>query len=155
MRRPYAKHGLNTLKRAAKELGERAIDGRTAIGKTLRRWRSDLITDLGGPGVVSTQQVAIVDLAVKTKLLVDSIDAWLFAQHTLVNARKRTLLPVILQRQQLADSLARYLNQLGLEKRRARVPDLHEYLRARRHGDRDPNSGSIASHLPRVPADPS
>lgn len=151
MRRTYSKHGLNTLKRAAKELGARTIDGRTAVGKTLRRWRSDLIADLGGPNVVSTQQVAIVDLSVKTKLLVDSIDAWLFAQHTLVNARTRTLLPVILQRQQLADSLARYLNQLGLEKRLGRVPDLHGYLLARRHGDRDPSPGSI----PRTPADPS
>src|SRR5262252_667555 len=99
MTRTYAKHGLNTLKRAAKELGERIIDGRTTVGKTLRQWRADLIADLGGPHAVSTQQLAIVDLAVKTKLLIDSIDAWLFSQPTLVNARRRTLLPVVLQRQ--------------------------------------------------------
>jgi hypothetical protein len=143
MTRTYVKHGLNTLKKAAKELGERAIDGRTAVGKTLRHWRADLIEDLGGPLVASTQQLAIVDLAVKTKLLVDSIDAWLFAQPTLVNSRRRTLLPVVLQRQQLADSLARYLNQLGLEKRTRNVPDLHDYLQARRHGNDDPRSASI------------
>jgi hypothetical protein len=140
MTRAYVKHGLNTLKRAAKELGERAIDGRTAVGKTLRQWRADLIEDLGGPAVASTQQLAIVDLAVKTKLLIDSIDAWLFAQPTLVNSRRRTLLPVVLQRQQLADSLARYLNQLGLERRIQKVPDIQDYLQARRHGSVDPST---------------
>src|SRR5262245_25095470 len=143
MRRTYMKHGLNTLKRAAKELGERAIDGRTSVGKTLRQSRVDLIEDLGGPHVASTQQLAIVDLAVKTKLLVDSIDAWLFAQPTLVNSRRRTLFPVVLQRQQLADSLAKYLNQLGLERRNSKAPDLHDYLEARSQGNNDPRTASV------------
>jgi hypothetical protein len=34
----------------------------------------------------------------------------------------------VLQRQQLADALARYMNQLGLEKRVQSVPDLQTYL---------------------------
>jgi hypothetical protein len=59
----------------------------------------------------------------------DSIDAWLLTQPTLVNVRKRTLIPVVLQRQTLADGLARYLSQLGLE-RRHKVKTLHEILNA-------------------------
>jgi hypothetical protein len=35
---------------------------------------------------------------------------------------------VVLQRQQLADALARYMNQLGLERRAREVPTLGEYL---------------------------
>jgi hypothetical protein len=73
----HSLHGLHTLKRAVKELGRRAIDGRTALGKALTRWRQELIADLGGPDVVSTQQLALVDLAVTTKLLIESVDAWL------------------------------------------------------------------------------
>jgi hypothetical protein len=76
-----------------------------------------LIEDLGGPDEISTQRSALIDLAVKSKLLLDSIDAWLLTQPSLVNARKRTLIPVVLQRQTLADGLARYLSQLGLERR--------------------------------------
>jgi hypothetical protein len=48
-----------------------------------------------------------------------------------VNSRKRTLLPVVRERQALADSLARYLAQLGLERRTKPVPSSDDYLRQR------------------------
>ncbi len=126
--RTYSKHGLTRLKVAVKDLGGRVIDGRTALGKSLARWRAGLLQDLGGSEVVSIQELAVVDLAVRTKLLLDSVDAWLLTQPSLVNARKRALLPVVLQRQQLADALARYMAQLGL-KRRAKTLDLAQALR--------------------------
>jgi hypothetical protein len=107
-------HGLTTLKRAVNGLGNRLIDRRTATGKALAKWRADLIHDLGGD--VSTQQSAIIDLAVKSKLLLDSIDVWLLTQPSLINMRKRSLLPVVVQRQQLADGLVRYLTTLGLNR---------------------------------------
>jgi hypothetical protein len=122
---PSTKHGLTILKRAVNGLGNRVIDKRTATVKALRKWRTDLERDLGGD--ISTQQGAIVDLAVKSKLLLDSIDVWLLTQPSLVNKRKKTLLPVVLQRQQLADGLARYLSMLGLE-RKTRTKTLQEIL---------------------------
>jgi hypothetical protein len=57
----------------------------------LRKWRADIIKDLGGAEHISTQQHALVDLAFKSKLPLDSIDAWLLTQRSLVNARKRAL----------------------------------------------------------------
>lgn len=93
----------------------RALDKRTSTGKALAQWRKDLIRDLGGD--VSTQQDAIISLAVKTKLLLDSIDVWLLQQDTLINKRKRAVIPAVGQRQQLADALSRYMSQLGLERR--------------------------------------
>jgi hypothetical protein len=121
-------HGLTLMKRALKEHGTRAIDRRTSLGKALDRWQDELVSDLGGSQQVSTQQRAIVTLAVRTKLLLESIDAWLLQQPTLVNARKRTVLPVVLQRQQLADALAKYMTQLGLERKAKQLPTLSEYL---------------------------
>jgi hypothetical protein len=59
--------------------------------------------------------------------MLDSIDAWILTQPTLINSRKRSLIPVVLQRQTLADGLARYLSQLGLE-RRHKVKSLNELL---------------------------
>ncbi len=77
---------------------------------------------------MSTQELAIIDLAVKTKLLLDSVDAWLSRQPSLVNARKRPLLHIVLQRQQLADGLARYLGILGLKRRATPTASLEDYL---------------------------
>lgn len=96
-------------------------DHRTTVGKALSQWREDLVTDLGGPENISVQQNAIIDLAVRTKLMLDSIDSWLLAQDSLVYASKRALLPAVLQRLQLADALARYLTALGLKRRQKEV----------------------------------
>src|SRR5262245_47301918 len=112
--REYRKHGLTILKRAVNSLGNRVIDKRTVTGRALAKWRKDLIADLGGD--VSTQQSAIVDLAVKSKVLLDSIDVWLFTQDSLVNKRKKSLISVVKERQSIADGLAKYLQLLGLNR---------------------------------------
>src|SRR5262245_18394389 len=110
-------HGLKSLKLAVRVHGSRAIDGRTTLAKTLAAWRAQLVADLGGHDSLSIQETAVVDLAVRTKLLLDSVDEWLLRQHSLVNVRKRALLPVVRERTQLADALARYLTMLGLTRR--------------------------------------
>ncbi len=127
-------HGLTTLKRAVKNLGGRAIDRRTVVGKALSQWRAELLQDLGGPEAVSTQELAIVDLAVRTKLMLDSIDTWLLIQPSLVNARKRSLLPVVRERTQLSDALSRYLGQLGLKRRPKPALTIQDYMAARQDG---------------------
>lgn len=128
------KHGLTTLKKAVRVLGGRAIDQRTALGRALEDWRHSILQDLGGVDQTSTQQRQLIDLAVKTKLILDSIDAYLVKQPSLVNHRKRMVLPVVLQRQQLADALARYMTQLGLEKKVKVIPALSDYLATKQDG---------------------
>jgi hypothetical protein len=123
-RRGLITHGHTTLKRAVLTLGSRAIDRRTSVGRSLDAWRNELIADLGGESEVSTQQKALVDLAVRTKLLLDSLDAWLLSQGSLVNVRKKSVVPALISRTQLSDSLARYLNQLGMA-RKARPTETH------------------------------
>ena len=59
--------------------------------------------------------------------MLDTIDNWILSQPSLVNKSKKMLLPVVVQRQQLADGLARYLKDLGLH-RRAKNLSLHEIL---------------------------
>jgi hypothetical protein len=63
------------------------------VAKALVARRSDLIADLGGLEAVSTQELALVEEAVKTKLILDSVDAWLLSQATLINKRTRAVLP--------------------------------------------------------------
>jgi hypothetical protein len=75
-------------------------------------------------GDLSRAQSTLLETAATTWLLVSSIDEWLKTQATIVSTRKKkALLPVVLQRQQLVDSLGRHLERLGLE-RRAKSYDL-------------------------------
>jgi len=75
--RPNLKSGLHTLKTAVQVLGSRALpSSRTALGRELRAWRDSLVTELGGPEVVSTQQLALIEKAVTQKLICDSLDAY-------------------------------------------------------------------------------
>jgi hypothetical protein len=127
-------------------LGKRAIDGRSAVAKALNRWQLELIADLGGQDNISTQQHAIIDLAVKQKFLLDSIDAWLLTQETLITGRKRLpgLIPVVIQRQQLADGLAKYLSMLGLA-HGVKTKTLHDLLNApdeSEHDDKHAGNGN-------------
>ena len=73
-------------------------------------------------------RLSMIDVAMRTKLMLDSVDAWLLAQPSLINKRKRTLLPVVRERTQLADSLARHLLALGLERRAKPTQSLQDYL---------------------------
>jgi len=52
-----------------------SIDGRTAAMRAVAGWEQELLRDLGGD--VSAQRMALVDLALRTRLYVDHIDCWL------------------------------------------------------------------------------
>lgn len=125
-------------------LGNRALPTkRTALGRALAEWRSALVADLGGEGHVSTQQLALVDVAVRTKLMLDSVDAYVLGLDALVNKRKRCLWPVVRERQALAGQLQGVLRDLGLE-RRQREADVATLL-ARLHENKDPGVLSAES----------
>ncbi len=127
---PHQSHGLNALKKTLKQVGEdhNWMANLGEVGKELQDWQAALIHDLGGEANLSAMQRSVVELATRTHLLLSSIDRWLLEQPSLIHKSKRQLFPVVLQRQQLADALARYMNQLGLEKRVNSVPDLRTYL---------------------------
>jgi hypothetical protein len=127
LNRNARKHDIHSARRVLAEFGLRAIDGRSTVGIALREFRAGVIGDLGGESALTTQQRVIVDLAVRSKLLVDSIDAWLLDGRSLINVRKRSLIPALRERTALADALARYLTMLGLERKSAPGPGLHEY----------------------------
>lgn len=130
-RRGYQKSGAFALKRAVRLLGSRTIDRRTRVGRALAAWCTDLANDLGGLAALSTQQRAIIEQAATTRLILDSIDGWLAKQPSVIDKRKRALLPVVRERQSLADALVRYLTALGLERRAKDPLDLNAYLQAK------------------------
>jgi hypothetical protein len=107
------RHGLTALKRVITKLGSRtidhAIDAGTSLGRTLAAWRRDLTADLGGAEHVSTQQAAMIELAVRTRLMLDSVDTFIVTMPSLVNRRRSILFPIVAQRQSLARDLAHFL----------------------------------------------
>src|SRR5262249_20551722 len=113
-------------KRAVRVLGTRAVDRRTRIGKALQAWRSELISDLGGIENLSAAKLALIDSAVKTKLILDSIEVGMLQQPYLVSGRNRGVLPVVLHRNLLVGTLKGLLETLGLERRARRIPSLAE-----------------------------
>jgi hypothetical protein len=135
-------HGVSTLKQAVSTLGSRTIDRRTAVGKALAAWRSELLADLGGIENVTTEELALVEEAVKTKLILDSIDAWLLSQPSLINKRTRSVLPVVRDRQALVATLRGLLGDLGLGRRTPALPALGDYLAQRATEPRVPDGQS-------------
>ena len=109
-------------------LGNRTVDKRTATGRALAAWRAELLMDLGGIEAVSTHVLSIVEDAVKTMLILDSVDAWLLSQPTLINKRLRGVLPAVRDRQALVSTLRGLLGDLGLKRRARTEPSLGEYL---------------------------
>jgi hypothetical protein len=122
------KAGYFAAKRALQKFSTHAIDGRTRAARALDGFRNDILRDLGGPEAVSQQERVIVDLAVRTHFMVQSLDSYLLGLGSLVNKRKRSVWPVVRERVMLADSLARYMGQLGLQRREKPVPDIRTYL---------------------------
>ena len=146
-RRSYSRHGLNVLKARVKvRMCLAAIDMRTAAAQALVAWRCELLSDLGGEESVSAQKMALVDMAVRTRLYVDSLDAWIMEQESLVNRKRKSVLPVLRERQQLVDSLGRILGQVGLEKKAKPVPALGEYLEEK-YGDGKADPGRKKNRL--------
>jgi hypothetical protein len=127
--RLYLRSGFYEAKRALETYGERLLPGPdTPLGRALHDWRASLIDDLGGEDAISTQQRAVIDAAVRTKLLLDSVDAFVLGMDSPVNKSKRALFGIVKDRQGLADALVRYMKDLGLERRQRDVADLATYL---------------------------
>jgi chorismate mutase len=79
-------------------------------------------------------------MATRTKVLLDHVDHWLLQQPTLINKKRRCLLPVLKERTQLADALGRYLQALGLERKAKEVDSLASILAS--HDNAEPAQAS-------------
>lgn len=125
------RHGLSAIKVAVKVRGMAAIDKRTLAAQDLLAWKEELLRDLGGAEAVSAQRMALIDAAVRTKLFLEHVDAFLVSQDSLVNRRRKSLIPVLKERQSLCDGLSRILGQLGLDRIPKPAVGLREYIAAK------------------------
>jgi hypothetical protein len=125
---PRQTHGYAVLKRGVRALSTRVVDRRTRIGKALDAWRSELLADLGGRENISTQEAALLEEAVLTKLILASINAWMLEQKSLVSGRNRGVLPVVRDRNALVATLKGLLESLGLKRKAKPVKSLEQII---------------------------
>lgn len=135
MGKPIQKHGLKGLMARVSVKGMKALDRRSAGYRALVEWRVELMRDLGTEESLTAQEKVLVDLVLRTKLFLDHIDSWLMTQESLVNKKKRSLYPVMAQRNSLTNVMVNLLGQLGLERREKKMPGLMEYIAERKKHD--------------------
>lgn len=95
-------------------------------------WRQELIDELGGePGMTPTRRTRIETL-VRTKLILEHLDAELLESDTLFGKRghlRPSVKMILGERNRMADSLARGLASLGTTKTKGTIlPSLDELM---------------------------
>src|SRR5262245_28673648 len=125
-RKRFYRSQIKAMQKTFAKLGQRTVPGNTKLGYALKAWKKELVDDLGGECNVSLQQRTIIECAATTRLMITSVDAWLLSQESLIT-RDKTLIPVVLQRQQLVNGLTSMMSQLGL-KRVVKEKSLDEIL---------------------------
>jgi hypothetical protein len=126
--RGYQQHKLTPVLRRIKQKGLKALDQRSKLALGMKKLRAELMADLGGEEGLSAGQKKLIEDAVKKVVLLESIDAWIFAQPSLINKRTMSLRPIVLQRATLSDSLMRCLRELGLAKKAKAVTSIQDYI---------------------------
>ena len=138
--RPYTRSGLHIVSRALPHLTERVADASipdealSPVERVARDWRRDVLADLGGGEAVSAARRAVLDAAVGSLIVLHSLDAYLFglaAAQGLASRKYRRAFPIVADRIRVADSLARPLQALGLDRVPQRVATLEEYVAAK------------------------
>jgi hypothetical protein len=141
--RAYHQSGVYTLKKALPHLLERVNDSAipdadlSPVENAARQWRESVISDLGGRDAMTTTKLALLNASVGTWIVLSSIDAYLFQMASadgLVSRKHRRVFPIVEQRMRVADTLARQLAALGLERVPQRVQTLDAYIASKYGG---------------------
>ena len=77
---------------------------------------------------MSVQELAVVDVTVRTFLFLEHIDHWLLNKPSIINKQKRKLFDIAVQRNVYAAQLLKCLQTLGSEKRGPQGVNLDDYV---------------------------
>ncbi len=143
-KRPYQRSGLHVVNKALPFLLERVANAAvpdellSPVELAARAWRQEILVDLGGSEAVPAAKRALLDAATGTKIILDSLDRYLFELAEiggLVNRRSRKAFAVVQDRMRVADSLTRQLQALGMD-RQVKTVDLARALHQRSESHR-------------------
>lgn len=115
-----ARSEIRELRRRVAIRGLKTLDTRTSGARALLEWRRELIEALGGDAQLSPQEVTLVEQVTRLKLFLDHTDAYLLSLPSIINQRKKKMIPLVKDRLALAAELRATLSLLGLK----RIPKL-------------------------------
>ena len=98
----------------------------------MSEWKAEIVRDLGGMDNLSAQQLGVLEVLTRTKVMLDGVDNFILSQRSLINKRKKSLLPIVRERAVLAESFVKHLQILGLERRTRPVQALDTYIEGKR-----------------------
>lgn len=124
--------------------GMAVIDKRSTAAQNILRWRRAVIDDLGGPAALTTAQLTLVELAARTKAVLDHLDAHLLSKTSLLKGQQAKAVPLVQDRLKVADSLTRALISLGLDRKPTVLPALTSYVSGK-YGATTPSGGPRAA----------
>jgi hypothetical protein len=139
------KHGANRLKVVLKDVGIAGISRQTTLGRELARRQAQIEKDAGGKENISLVKQDLIERYLRTILLIETIDNWIFQQRTIV--RKRALYPVVIERTRLVDCSLRLAQAIGLDRQAVRVPTLED-LTAQVEEEKKKNSAGVVPSSP-------
>jgi hypothetical protein len=135
--RNAAKSGHYALKESLKSDGFSVLTRRQR--ETVRSWRAAIESDAGGREQLSELKRMQLERYLVTEVLIQSIDAWLLQQKTIIaGGRKlsdKRLIPVVVERNRLAETSLKLAQVLGLERRQPPTMTLQQYLALREQQD--------------------
>jgi hypothetical protein len=142
-RREYLRSGQHIVAKAMPYLQARVNDPEVPDDRlaplevAVRRWKADLIADLGGKANVSTAMEITIEQAADAWITWSSLSAYkntLAGVGGIVNRRHRRAYGIVQDCERASIALNKLLTTIGLERRAKRVPTLQEYVATRYSG---------------------
>jgi len=130
-RRPRT--GLLALKAKVMLRGLAVVNRRTKAARDVVKWRAELVAELGGEPGLTAARLTRIETLVRTKLLLEHLDAQLLEYDTLFSRKRGTLRPqvkaILTERNRMADALERGLAALGATRAKGTVlPSLDDLV---------------------------
>src|SRR6266446_473176 len=132
-RRPRT--GLLALKAKVMLRGLAVVNRRTKAARDVVKWRAELVAELGGEPGMTAARLTRIETLVRTKLLLEHLDAQLLEYDTLFSRKRGTLRPqvkaILTERNRMAEALERGLAALGASRSKGTVlPSLDDLVGA-------------------------
>jgi hypothetical protein len=130
-RRPRT--GLLALKAKVMLRGLAVVNRRTKAARDVVKWRAELVAELGGEPGMTAARLTRIETLVRTKLLLEHLDAQLLEYDTLFSRKRGTLRPqvkaILTERNRMAEALERGLAALGSSRSKGTVlPSLDDLV---------------------------
>jgi hypothetical protein len=113
--------------------GLAVVNRRTKAARDVVKWRAELVAELGGEPGMTAARLTRIETLVRTKLLLEHLDAQLLEYATLFSRKRGTLRPqvkaILTERNRMAEALERGLAALAASRSKGTVlPSLDDLV---------------------------